>query len=289
MASNTNARIGRKILYALVIAVCGLILLLSLSGIVGTWAIKDVVSDAAVALFSVVEQTARTVRGGIDRIDDRLTRLEAKTGEISDATDQISQNLEDKGLVLVLLPEEKETELLETAGSLRDTFDGIRDSLARGVEIYRAIDRLPFISLPAPSEARRDKIEDAVTQTRESVDALRSEVADFRSGVSTRVDRVTAAVDRVTGRIQDGRSELEKLDAKMAALQAFSAQMQETIPTALTVIALVFSLLVAFVIYTQVEVIRLYLRRWRGPGKATQPAMAPTQATAEQEAGSDSQ
>ena len=57
---------------------------------------------------------------------------------------------------------------------------------------------------------------------------------------------------------------MSELDTRLAALEALSIRLQQVIPTVLLVIAVIISLVFAFVIFTQVEVIRLYIARWRG-------------------------
>ena len=78
---------------------------------------------------------------------------------------------------------------------------------------------------------------------------------------STRSD---AAATLLTNEITQGRDALSELDTRLAALEALSIRLQQVIPTVLLVIAVIISLMFAFVIFTQVEVIRLYIARWRG-------------------------
>ena len=75
----------------------------------------------------MVEDSTKVIRSASDRVDQTLAALEGKTSDISDSAQQLSQNVTDKGLVLVVLPEEKEQELIETAGSVKDTYSGIRE------------------------------------------------------------------------------------------------------------------------------------------------------------------
>ena len=263
MSTKTNSTLGRKILYSIVIAMSGLILLINAIGILGVWLVERPMSDAAVALLRVVQNSTTVMRKGTGRVDQTLAALEAKTTEISDASDQISQNVTDKGLVLVLLPEQKEEQLMETAGSVRDTYAGIRESIARSLDLYRSINRMPFVSLPGLSDDQLDKVEKSITQTQALVQGLRSEMADFRSGVSGSIDKVTGAANLLTDQINKVREDLAQLDSSLAALEALSIRLQQVIPGILLTATVILSLLFAFVIYTQVEVIRLYIARWR--------------------------
>ena len=99
--------IGRKILYALVIGLCGLIALLSLIGIIGGWALEKRAETAAVAALQVVQKSAGVVQQALIRVDQPLALLQSRTSEVADASQQLSQNVTDQGLVKVLLPEEQ--------------------------------------------------------------------------------------------------------------------------------------------------------------------------------------
>ena len=267
MTTKTNSHLGKKILYGLVIALCSLMLLLSVTGIIGVWLVERPVSDAAVTLLNVVENSTKVIRTATGRVDQTLAALEAKTAEISDSSNQLSQNVTDKGLVLVLLPEEKEQQLVGTASSVRDTFTGIRESITNGLDLYRSINRMPFVSLPGLSDDQMDKLESSVTQTQALAETLRLEMANFRSGVTGTIDKVTGAANLLNKEIIKVQDELAQLDSSLAALEALSIRLQQVIPGILLIIAVIISMLFAYLIFTQVEVIRLYVDRWRRLGQ----------------------
>lgn len=269
----------------------GLILLLSITGIIGTWVVERPLSDAAVTLFSVIENSTKVIRTANNRVDQTLVALEAKTSEISDASNQLSQNVADKGLVLVLLPEEKEQQLIETASSARDTYTGIRESIAKGLDLYRSINRMPFISLPGLSDEQMAKIDASVSKTQSLAEALRSEIADFRTGVAGTIEKVDAAAALLNNEITQVRDTLSELDSRLAALEALSIRLQQVIPGVLLVIAVIISLVFAFVIFTQIEMIRLYIDHWRLLGQPQEMLAAETlaQPAHEGEAGLESE
>jgi uncharacterized protein involved in exopolysaccharide biosynthesis len=108
-----------------------------------------------------------------------------------------------------------------------------------------------------------DKIETSLTETQTQVEALRAQIADLRAGVARPIDRIQATSNLLTEEIGQARDAIAQLDSKLAALEAFSIRLQEIIRRVLTGIAVILSLIFAFLIFTQVEVIRLYVGRWR--------------------------
>jgi uncharacterized phage infection (PIP) family protein YhgE len=164
---------------------------------------------------------------------------------------------------MTLLPAEKEQELAETAASVRDTYNSIRESIAQVLDLYRSIDRIPFVNLPGLSDDQMENIESSLTQTQAQVEALRSQIADLRAGVAGPIDRIQTTANLLTEEIGQARDAITQLDIKLAALEALSIRLQDTIRGVLTGIAVILSLIFAFLIFTQVELIRLYVERWR--------------------------
>jgi hypothetical protein len=136
MNTEKNTNLVKKVVFSLVIGLSALIILLSVIGVIGVWIVERPVSETAVAVLEVIENTTGVLRQSGGRADQSLATLEARTMDIADASQQISQNVTDKGLVMTLLPAEKEQELAQTAASVRDTYNGIRESIAQVLDLY---------------------------------------------------------------------------------------------------------------------------------------------------------
>jgi len=268
-----NKHFGKKIIYALVIAMSGLVILSCIVATLGFLIVSRPLGNMAVSALQVVENAAITVQTYADKVDGRLASLQERTLEISDATEKISQNVTDKGLVLTLLPEEREQQLVDDVSSVRDSFAEIRASVRNGVELYRSIDEMPLINLPSLDKDQLEKIQGSVEQTQAKSEALRSEIADFRSGVTDRVDKVESAVNGLTEEIQNARERIAKVNARMADLEALSIRLQSDVMTTLTVITVFLILLSVFVVWGQVELIKKYRANWRLLGQDVNPPL----------------
>jgi hypothetical protein len=273
MDEKTNANAGKKILYAIVIVMSSLLILLSVAGILGVWLVERPLSDTAVAMLRVVEESTATTRAAINRTDQALVKLQGITTQVQDASQQLNQNVTDKGLVMVLLPEEQEQTLTKTAASVQDTFSNIRETIRNSLDLYRSINRLPFVSLPGLDENQVETIATSVEKTQALAGNLRKDIADFRSGVSSQVNKLTGTADQLNNEITQGRDRLAQLDTRLAALGDLAIRLQQVIPGVLLALAVILSLIFAFLIFTQVEVIRLYVDHWRllGTSQETNP------------------
>jgi hypothetical protein len=262
----TNRHTGRKIWYGFIIFLSGLVILVCAVGAIGTWVVEQSVSDSAVELLGVVENGAGGIRNAATRVDGRLGEAQQVTIGISQSVQQVSQNITDKGLLLTLLPEEQEQRLVDLADQLRESFGAVQELVAAGLQMYQTINRMPFVSLPGPDPEQVESIQSTLDSVRSDVDEARGAIEEVRSGAAARVDRVTNAVVMLSGRLQEGRDKLAALDSQLATVQERADSLQQTIPNLLVVLAILLTLFLIYVGYTQVEVIRLYVSKWKGLG-----------------------
>jgi ABC-type transporter Mla subunit MlaD len=263
-SSSTGRHTGRKIWYGVVIALSAAVILMSAAGILGTWAVGRALSDATVQLLVAVERAAgraETLAGNVER---GLADIQDLTTQVSNVTQQIGENVTDKGLVLTLLPEDRERMLVEKVQSVVDTLTAIRGAVNSAFEMYQAVDRLPFISLPKPATETVDKLEQAANDLQAMVNELAQSVRDFRAGVAGALNRVTTLADRIGTVLEQTRQNLTDAQLLLRALQQRSADLQQKVPIYFTILSVVLSLFFIFLLYTQVEVIRLFVGRWRG-------------------------
>jgi hypothetical protein len=257
---------GRRIWFGTAMVLSALVLLLCAVSVIGVWILESVLSNTVVEVIDAVDVFTGNVRGVIEKVDQGVGSLQEVSISISNASAQLADQVTDKGLILVLLPDEQEQKLTAMAASLQETVDNLRSLLAAGVAIYRSIDRIPFVDLPSPSEEQVANIQETVGEIQTLTENVETQVTDFRSGVSDQIGKVESGADAVTSKLDEVGASLAELDARLAILQESLVQIQKTILTLLVLGSILITLVLAWVIYSQVEVFRLYLRRWRAAG-----------------------
>jgi hypothetical protein len=265
-AESGSRHTGRKIWYGVAIALCGLVILLSVVGVIGTWVVGSSLSTAITQVLVVVENTASSLSEVVVQVDQGIARFEERVAEIRSATQQLSQNVTDKGLVLTLLPEEREQALVTQANELRQTVQSVVDAINAGLELYRSINQLPFVSLPKLPEDTIAGVEKAVADTQALVQQVTEGIQDFRAGVTQEIARVTAVLDEITARLDNTRQSLAQLNSALLGLKDAAARVREVVPLVFTLVSIFTTLFLIWIIYTQVEVIRGYTRRWKSLG-----------------------
>lgn len=266
MNDQKTKHIGRKILYVVVISLSVLIILFSFIGLIGIWAVQRPLTDAVVSIMVLVEETASLGQQITVKVDGIIERAEEITTGFSSASSELSGEVTDKGVVMVLLPEENELKLTETINSAEETFAEIRAVINNILNLYQSINSIPFVNLPGMSEDQLEGIAASIDETSDKVASLRAEIQAFRDGVTEKIDLVAEATTQLTAEISKLRSELARLTTSLAEIETLAKQLIVIIPGILIGSAVVLTIFFAFIIYTQVEVIHLYTLRWKQLG-----------------------
>lgn len=265
MSTKTKQRyIGRKIWYGVAITLGVLVILISVGVVAGTWVLGNTLSSITTRVLLVVENTADGLSTLVEQIDVQVAELEEITFATSDATIQLGQNVTDQGLILTLLPEEREQNLNARADELQRNLNSTGETLKNGLELYQSIDSLPIVSLPKPEQESVTKLEQTITSIQERTQEVAQSLQEFRAGVSEEISNVTDLLDEVTARLGEARQNLAEINSNLEALQDMVARWRSMIPFLFTSLSIIVTLLFIWLIYTQVEIIRLYVYRWKG-------------------------
>ena len=248
-------------------------LLISLAGIVGTWVAGRALTDACRALLDGIDRAAGADAPG-DRPGEHRSGGGKRRGDslVKTATIQLSQNVNDQGLVLTLLPPEPESDALTQGaegGGVSPTSGEL--SLARSISIGR-MDALPFVDLPKPDPASGGRSATSRPTMLRRVKDLNAPITEVRSNAAGAISRVT---DGNAGK--DGWQRRDNAEhpgcATARRAQARAAQLKQTIPVAITVAMIVLTLFMAWVAYTQIVVMRGAWRKLRAPAVSSDVAL----------------
>jgi hypothetical protein len=260
--SMTNPTVVRIINIGSIVA-SGIVLVLAVLGILGTWVANLVLGSVVVDLSVGVENTAQAIQRGVGRVDSGVEELRIQVQELEQDVLQIGQNLTDEGLIRTLLPAEKEERIDAAADKVATLFDALRDTFVSARQLYTSLNRLPGVNLPTPDADRTEQVMSTLDQVRTDVAELKSSIAGIRERQGAAVARVAEIGTRLETRLANLDAALSGLEDNLVAIQAGAVQLRRTLPTLMTIGAVIMTLLLAWVIYTQVVVIRLELARRR--------------------------
>lgn len=254
---------GRRIFSVVSIVISALVLILAVAIVIGTWAARGTIIDISTGIFGGVEQLAKAGREGVDRLDTRLATLQAGIDEVTAAVEQVAGNVEDKGLILTLLPPEKEQKLVDTAEQISDGVASVKGAIEAAVELKQAIDQIPFVNLPQPDTERVEAAEENINAIRQSVDELKTDIREFREGASTNVSKISAATSKISDRVATSQENLAQTDSRLEALQNRAGQLKARVSFYVTTVVVVITLLFGWVIYAMIMLIRQALANLR--------------------------
>ena len=262
-----------RIFAGLTLFLCAIVLLISLAGIVGTWVAGRALTDASLALLDGIDRTAGTAHQAIVRVNTGLAEVNGEVSSLEAVTTQLSQNVNDQGLVLTLLPQGREDALSAKVQQFVEEFNNVREAVVGAIDLYRALDALPFVDLPKPDSERVQTVANLASEIASTVKDLNARITEVRSNAAGAIAKVTDALGNAKDRLAKIATELNTLDAQLLAVQARAAQLKQTIPVAITVAMIVLTLFMAWVAYTQIVVMRGAWRKLRAPAVTSDVAL----------------
>jgi chromosome segregation ATPase len=202
-------------------------------------------------------------RDDIESIDRRLKSLEEDTQTIQDATTQLSQNISDKGLVLVLLPPAKEEKLTNTVGAIKDALTTAEQTLSSLIDTLTFIDSLPLISVPKPDPDTVSAVAARVDKLNTTIDNTRARMQEARDNSAGAAQKISDATGEVNNAITEIRSELDARSQKLSATQDSLSSFAQSLPFWVYLGTLLVTLVLGWVIYTQVLIIQFALAKFK--------------------------
>jgi len=275
-------KIGRIIVF--IVAV--LFIVLSIGGIVGAWWVNNVASNVTLKAFSVVETGVGIVDTGVGRVETLIQTGRTEVQQAEETVVTISGNLQANHPVLTALSERLETRLGPTVDKIQEAMAPVRDALGTVSNAVSIANSIPFIQERAP---RLEKIDTAFSRLGEmSADAqqLRSTLREAAAGRADQLTQETATTltnltSRVDTRLAEVETAVQEVQTEIQALQARLETLKSRLLLIYDLAALAATLLLLWVIYSQIVVIRHHARLFRTPAPAASAPSPAIEAPAE--------
>jgi chromosome segregation ATPase len=256
----------KKIGRLLILVVAVLVILLSLSGIVGAWWVNSVASDITLKVFSVVQSGVEVVDTAAGRADSLIQTARSEVQQAGETVNTVAGNLQENRPILTALSERLETRLGPAVDKIQEAIAPAHDALVTVSTALSFANSIPFIQERAP---RLEQLE----QTSTRLSTLAADMLQFRTTLRTAVTEkadqltqqaATALTDlasRIDGGLASVQSDVQALQSEITALQARLQALQSRLLVAYNLIALAATLLCLWVIYSQIVVIRYHWSR----------------------------
>ncbi|MEA3326207.1 MAG: hypothetical protein U9R53_02730 [Chloroflexota bacterium] len=232
-----------------------LVIVLCVGAVTVAWFLQGKFSSSAVALFEGVDHYAQIMRNGIDRVETELTNLGDLIAQVEQASEDISENVSQTGIVSILLPLSIENEITTSIQSLQDKFRAVNDLLIATSEMLKALDNILFIDTLENSLNAVEALQDGMNEISDQAGFLKKDISDFRSEAGEKLSKITNTAVRLNTEVDQAQSDLLRMDTDLNAIQIQARKFQRITPTVIILIVILLTLLSGWVGYSQVTVI----------------------------------
>ena len=259
------------------IALAGLFIGLSLLGIFGAWFVDRKATDVALKGFGLIEIGVGVVDSGVGRVDDLIATSRTEVRQASETITAVSAQAQANSPVLNALNERLETSLAPRIAQMQQVLAPVRDAVRTVGNAVSLLNSLPMMADRAPRLAALDETFDRLeglsadaTQLRGTLRAL---VVEQKSGIAPEtVAALKGLTQRIDTRLGEAQANVQAVRADVAALQARLDKRRSRLLFVFNLLALLSTLMLAWILYTQVVVIQHHWARVRPPRPNRRPA-----------------
>jgi uncharacterized phage infection (PIP) family protein YhgE len=275
---HTLKRIG----HFLLVIVAILVIVLSASGIYGTWWLHSTLTDVTLRVFSAINTGVAVVDNGVGLVGGLVQDGRTEVQQAEQTITAVGGNLQENSPVLTALNTRLETRLAPAVSRIQTTLAPVRGALQTISTVVGILNSIPFIQENAPAVDRVDtalsRVDLLAADVRQLDDTLRASVVEGKNQLT---QEAVATLTTLTTRIDTGLSEVQTVitgvQSDIADLQARLDARQARLLRIYNLAAIALTLLMLWLIYSQIVVIQKHWRGFRakGSGEAdSAPALA---------------
>lgn len=234
----------KRVVAWIVVVLSVLGILVMLGGLVGSWVVRNKVTEVTVNLLTVAETAVAAADGAVNRIDDRLDVSQDRIHTLETNITNVGEDLEENSLVGEAISSNISDELALSVTEARATAVTIVDTVFALNKAIETVNELPFINLDGfVAELVRDAADGLVE--------LDTTVTTFRTNVQNRrEERINESVDFFTGLttemstgVAEIQSGLNEISQGFNDTSARLAERKVSLPRTFTMITIAVNLL----------------------------------------------
>ena len=252
------------------IALAALFIGLSLFGIFGAWFVDRKASDIALKVFGLIATGVGVVDAGVGRVDDLIATSRTEVRQASQTIAAVGAQAQANSPVLDALNERLETSLAPRIAQMQQVLAPVRDAVGTVGNAVSLLNSLPMMADRAPRLAvlnetfnRLEELSADATQLRSTLRALVVEQnTDMTAETATTLNGLMRRIDTRLGEVQ---TNVQGVRADIAALQVRLDKRKSRLLFVFNLLALLSTLILAWILYSQVVVIQHHLACVRRP------------------------
>ena len=261
-------RILEKIARFGAIALAALFICVSVVGIFGAWFVSRKVSDVALKGFAVIEIGVGVVDAGVGRVDDLIATSRTEVRQAAETIKTVGAQAVSNSPVLNALNERLETSLAPRIVQMRDNLAPVRGAVAKIDNAVSFLSSFPMLAERAPRLATLDESFDRLETLSADATQLRSTLRELANARTTDIAPETVATlnglaERIDNRLGQVHTKVQSVRADVDALKVRIEKKKSRLLFVFNLLALLSTLMLAWVIYTQIVVFQHHWVRVR--------------------------
>ena len=252
------------------IAVAVLFIGLGLLGIFGAWFVDRKATDVALKGFGLVETGVEVVDAGVGRVNDLIATSRMEVRQASETITAVGTQAQANSPVLNALNERLDTTLAPRIAQMQQVLAPVRDALRNVANAVSLLNSLPMMADRAPRLAALDdafnRLEELSADATQLRGTLRALVSAQKSDVTAEtIATLNELAQRIDTRLGEVQTNVQGVQADIAALQARLDTRKSRLLFVFNLLAVFSTLMLTWIVYTQVVVIQHHWARLRRP------------------------
>ena len=250
------------------IALAVLFIGLSVFGIFGTWFVDRKATDVLLKVFGLIETGVEVVDAGVGRVNDLITTSRTEVRQASETITAAGTQAQANRPVLNALNERLDTSLAPRIAQMQQGLAPVRDALRNVANAVSLLNSLPMMADRAPRLAALDdtfnRLEELSADGKQLRGTLRELVAAQQGDVTAQtLATLSGLAQRIDTRLGEVQANVQGVRADIEQLQVRLDTRKSRLLLAFNLLALLSTLMLTWIVYAQVVVIRHHWTRIR--------------------------
>ena len=258
------------------IAIAMLFIGLSLVGIFGAWFVDRKATDVALKGFALIETGVQVVDAGVSRVNELVATSRTEVRQASETIAAVGPQARANSAVLNALNDRLETSLAPRIEQMQKVLAPVREALGNVANAVSLLNSLPMMADRAPRLAALDDAFNRLEELSADGKQLRGTLRELVAGQNTDISAQTVAAlngltQRIDTRLGKVQTDIQGTRDDLAALQLRLNTRKSRLLLAFNLVALLSTVMLAWIVYTQVVVVQHHWSRVRRPVARASP------------------
>jgi hypothetical protein len=259
-----------KTLRIAAITIAALFIGLGLFGIFGAWFVDRKATDIALKGFGLVETGVGVVDAGVGRVNELVATSRTEVRQASETITATGAQAQANAPVLNALNDRLETSLAPRIAQMQQLLAPVRDALRNVGNAVGLLNSLPMMTDRAPRLAALDDAFNRLEELSADGKQLRGTLRALVSGQNKEITAETLATlngltQRIDTRLGKVQANVDGIRADIDALQLRLDRRKSRLLLAFNLLAFLLTLMLVWIVYTQIVVIQHHWTRMRRP------------------------